>query len=568
MPTLDDRLLFAKRHITNKEGRPFSLTGREWVAEEFWLAADGFKWWPVDQNALCDDCRLTANTLTEWTHENPTVGAEHAATGCKGLKLEPIVATVLKLPRREGKTFNAAAFNIATISLCAHKSITYVAAAEDQTETLFEENYKMPIVSSPVLSKHLKVMRTNVTCAKTKSFFEIVPTSHSSITGRGRSHIVIDEARDVPARVTAALIPSVFANNGIECPKGCISVPNSADPPQRCSVCNSRMRPWFGRMIFMSSAGVLEGGEKDWFAELVNKLLATPDPNYHVYALDESTNPDVSQGTRNAVDRVFGQLDSMRTYMDVELHNQARRKGEDFVSVAQINACTDRSLVNLEGDERPCVGFLDTSWSGDITSLVLLTEDDGCEFPWQRVFVSRLDKWKPQRLVGGHIDPAQVQALLDRVVPLYPRLRKLAVDTRVGMQWARDLVSYNHRERPAWGKKIIGINWGQDERSTGWQMFEERILSRRIRIPFDKDLDAELKGVQRVARPNGEVEIRDRSRKKRHADIAEGLASACYLVYREQTKPSLSLADTEGRRSNVLARMPRPLAAGFRPDGF
>ena len=43
MPTLAEKIKFAEEHIRNKEGIRFSLKGRDWVRDQFWLPADGFK---------------------------------------------------------------------------------------------------------------------------------------------------------------------------------------------------------------------------------------------------------------------------------------------------------------------------------------------------------------------------------------------------------------------------------------------------------------------------------------------------------------------------------------------
>lgn len=562
MPTLEQRVRFAESHFRTKEGGAFSLKDRDWVAEEFWGPCDGFKLWPKKPGSMCDPCGRRVNTMAA-DIKIPRCRSKK----CVGLRLEPIIMTVLNLPRREGKTFNTAAFSVSTICT-SNASMTFVAGSEDQTGELFEENYKTPISLDPKLRLACKVIGNKITVKQTKSVFEFVPTSHSSITGRGRSHVIIDEARDIPARVAMALIPSVFAENGQECPRGHVKFKTSEKAPRSCSVCGQKLRPWFGRIVIMSSSGIIEGNpERDWFAELVDKLEREPDPNVHLYRSDTSSNPDVSAETKGMVDRVFGTMESTRHYVDAEVHNVSRRKGEDFVSTASLLAVVDPSLQMLEGDPRPCFAFLDTSLSTDTTSLVIggISAGDQ-EYPWQRIELFRVDTWKPQRLEGGVIDPAAIQAHFDRYIPMFPGLIELLVDVRA-MTWARDFVIFNRKNRPSFGRKVSAFHGGRQERDISWQQLEFRILHKMIRIPQNAELIEEIKGVRRVTRADGSSEIRDRSRKKRHADIAESLAGICFRIYLEQTKPR-AMSIEKANPAKALKTVHRPVMRWGGIDGF
>jgi hypothetical protein len=583
VPTLDQRLAFASEHIRTKEGKRFNLTGRDWVVDEFWRPCDSFKWWPHDINALCDGCMAKAGTITDWTSRNPTTTEKHRASGCLGLELAPIIMTVLALPRREGKTFNTAAYNLSTICLSHHKSITYMAAAGDQTKQLFHENYALPIMADRKLSKACVVTADQVHVHGTHSFLECVPTSHASVTGRGRSHIVIDEARDVGARVLTAFLPSVNANNGWECPRGHVhSRGTGGREAKTCSVCREPLVPWFGRIILMSSAGILDGGDRDWFADLVEQLETQPDKNAHLYKLTESTNPDVAKQSTGMMERIFGNIESTRVYMDAELHNTPRRKGEDFVSPLDIQAVVDPYLKNAHGSAHRCVAFLDTSLSSDSTSLVICSEEpaesDAFErAPWERLVVERIDAWEPKKLPGGVIDPAMIMAHLDLVLPMFPALVSLRVDTRV-MPWAVSLVRQCQQPpqgappaRRGWGRKVDKFQGNTAERDASWSILEQRILSRTIRIPALDALIKELKGVRRVTKPSGRTEIRDRARQKVHADIAEALAACCYLAHLETLSVRASLDNFVNRRSeasSILDRVCRPVTAKLNPNSF
>lgn len=579
-----DRIAWGEEFLRTKEGHPFSLSGREWVRTDLFEAADGWKLWPNSPEKLCADCREQAGSIIEWSRAIKQKLARHARSkpGCAGLRLEPIQLVVLNLPRRQGKTLNVAWYNLSALYKEQRRYITYVASAGKQTRTLFDENYAVPIRQNRQLSKHAVIRGESITIPRTGSKLEVVETSHGSITGRGRTHIIIDEARDVDERVIAALLPSMRDQNGLDCPsgkRGHTRARPGPGAPKTCSVCKLDLVPWFGRIIIISSSGLLESDERDWFHQLVEKLSAEPHPNAHLFRSDEATNPAIAPSSTRLLDEVFGALPAMKDSMAVELSNVARRKGEDFVGKRELDLVIDDQAENLEGSAAPCVAFLDTSISTDTTSLVFLADDElaaGAVGTWDRVFVARIDLWEPKKMPRGVIDPKVIEAHLDRVVPLFPRLIALEVDVRV-MPWARDLVVELNRTRKGWGKKVSAFHGQTAERDLAWAVLEQRILSRKIRLLPLPRLRDELLGVRRVSRADGTYEIRDRSRKKRHADIAESLAACCYRIYVEQTRPRRTgllranqiaggSGDRPGRR--VTAALYGPVTRGLTEDSL
>jgi hypothetical protein len=535
LPSVDTRLAFAQQHWTTKEGDRFSLKGRQWVVDEFWRPACGFKLWPLDKERLCSECSAKAGVIQDYNHKH----APHQHPLCAGLSQEPIIVTVLDLPRRSGKTFNALGFGAASILTSKNEYITYIASAEDQTETLFNENMAQPIRNNPVLDALCYIANMKVTVATTKSKFECLPTSKKSITGRGRTMVIIDEARDVPAETAAKLIPSIFAESGWECPVGHIHVKGK---PKNllCSVCNIQLQPWFGRLIIESSSGLIVGNENDWFAELVASLTEEPHPNFHLYSTSEIINPRVSKMTVGAITDVFGRQDmpAMRHYIDVEVNNVSRRKGDDFLSKAEIEKVVNTRLGNTEGTTDPCVAFLDVSSTVDKTSLVILAARDP---KWDRCYVARIDYWEPQKLPNGLIDEVMILDHLDRYLPMFPGLASFGVDTRM-MPWAQHMVKVIKQSGTrGWAKKTDAFNGGPDERNASWSCLENRVLACSIELPPHPELRKELLAVQRIQNLNNQTEIRDRSRRKRHADIADALAECCRRAFLQQTKSRVSL---------------------------
>ena len=574
MPSVQQRIEFAEANIKDKTGKKFSVKGRDWIKDEFFTPVDGWKAWPkTEHQALCDPCASVAGQVFETRQDARATFGDCTGNGCDGLKVEPIIMTVLCLPRRSGKTFNTAAFALSLLLQEHHKRIAFICSSEDQMRALVRENHSLIIKQNKKMTKALEVFehRGEIKCAKTKSYFEGMSTSHGSITGRGRTHVIVDEARDVPGRAMMALLPSVYEANGVQCPRGHIHTAKTQEAPENCPVCHSELEPWYGRILLMSSAGIVEGigGEKDWFPELIEHLRANPQPNVHLYESQQIVNPDVSEKITNTVETVFGSLESTRSYVAVEVGNQFTRKGETLLVKPQIDAVIDGTLRNRLECDRRSVAFLDTSKSNDLTSLVILSEvPEKSPDPWGFVQVERIDVFDPKKLPGGVINPAQILEHLDMVIPLYPNMEALRVDTRV-MPWAIALVKKAKKER-SYGRIIDGWHKGKAERKSSWALLHQRILSKTIRLPPHPTLRKELLAVRRLTDLDGQMDIRDADRRKRHVDIAEGLSVCCYLAHLESLNTRTSLAATmrDTRARDILKSLYRPVKDSIDLDSF
>lgn len=569
--TLADRVRFAEEHLHVKTGERFSLEGRRWIVDEFWGPADGFKLWPVDTRALCDDCKIEAGQIVhDWVPAHDSRSAAHAAIGCKGLELQPIILTLINVTRQEGKTTAGMGYDLSTIFKQRNKHLAFVTASEDQTARLIAENYQNALDRNPRLAKRCRRVGMELRVPKTNSKFTGMSTSANSVVGSSFTHVRLDEAKHVPNAVFAALLPSIFARNGWECPvPGHYHQEGLATPTRRtCHVCGSRLVPWYGRLIATSSSPLLEDGEEHWFPEMVEQLLAQPDPNMHVYKRDTSENPSVSQTVRGVAERL-GQLNSLRDYMEAEVSNTARRKGDDFVSSSELNAVFDRDLTPSEGSTAPCVGFLDTSLSHDLTSLVLLADDPvvGVDEPWRRLVALRMDVWDPADYAGGVIDDEAVWRHLEEYLPLFPNLRVLGVDDHM-QPWAIKLVK--RARGKGWGKAVQSVNaWKDTESQIGWNLFEESIRERRIRLLEEDRVRREVRGIKRVRNTDGSTKVVDRNRKKMHRDVSESIACACYLAHLESMKRRTALSTVNSRTAkSVLSRLTRPGFSGLNTDKF
>lgn len=590
MTALADRhLAWAEKFYQVKGGQPFTIEGREWVRDRFFAPAFGWRLWPKNPARLCETCRARVDpeVFVDWAPAlvRSLVMHRRRAKTCDGLRLIPCMVTVENLVRGDGKTTNM--FALASAALAdpelAPLTIQFMASAGSQTGTLIDENLLDPIAADRVLRKKFSTKGNKVVFdhgKRAKSYLEFVETSFRSNTGRRRGVILIDEARDVQARAVASVLPSIRATSKFFCPRGHSERPFEPDKVFQCPTCAEDMLPFVPRIWMVSSSG-LDEGEDQWFNQLVELRQELPVPYLYLHRSEAAQNPNVAQHEQDVLEEAFADVPALKDYLAVELGNVPARKGDAFVTKADLRAVTDETIKNLVGSPLDCVGFLDTSWSGDLTSLLLAGWDpDECDHPWQRLRVLHWAVWKPETLSGGVIDPSAIQEHFDHHLPLFPALKMLLVDDR-GMHWAKDFVYWNNRERARTygrkvkafhgkrerradgsvvkrGERIPGLWGGEEDRIRGWQLLEQRIAAtgqgvEALAIPTSTELPelhAELLGVVRKLMSDGSYQITDRSRKKRHADVAEALAGCCLLAYVEQTRSTAqSLSDVQRSRA-------------------
>jgi hypothetical protein len=586
MPTLAQRIDFAEKYVTNKEHTPWSLKGREWVRDQFWRAADGYKLWRPQAGEPCDGCKDEIGSIIEHPDDNHTRHPEHRFTGCVGLDVYPIIVTLLNLIRQDGKTFNTMAMALADMALGKNTSIALIAASEDQVKTLFDENYVKAVEASPKLNKRFDAVGLRLACAKTNSFLEALPASSKSVTGRTRRKVLIDEARDVPSEVAWALIPAIQAMSGIECPRGHVSRidPDAAaaalnTPAEKCTACGERLQPFFGRVIATSSSGVAEDDDEDyWFRELIEQCEKEPSPYVHVFRSNTPINPAKSPMVANALLETFGRLESMKHYVHADMTNEWTRKDDGFITKAEVDRCIDKSLRNLDECADPCVGFLDTSDTGEKTSLVMLASDPIGSTPWERVYTPRIDWWSPADMEGGIINEHVVEERMIEILTMFTSTRIVGVDTR-GRPWAMRLVkklrTLGFTFVEAWDKST------SHESDAGWSELGRRIRSMTVRLIDDPEMRREFRGLKVRKREDKPDKVTDKNRRKSHKDITESLAISHYLAALERLKRRSGLAHTRevsaamqtsepDQARATLARLAtrRPITRGLGPNSY
>lgn len=523
--------------------------------------------------------RLNRRRLLD-ARANTETGAQKEIQGLSRARRAPAHDDAATAPRQSGKTVATAGYVLPTIFQGIRESIAYVTGSQDQSEDLFRDNFRAPIDNNPRLKRRCNIVGPRITVPKTGSSFDFGATSIAGTTGGTRTAVIIDEARAVGADIALALMPQIFARNGWECPtkakghtktNGDLEDPNH---PTECETCGERLEPWVGKILAMSSAGELSGGQRDWFHEACEEAEQTPHPRIHVYRATGVINPKISTAVVNTLSDFFGKLESTRDATEIEMHGISRRKGEQFISSSELAMVVDKTLGNQMSGHRPCVGFLDTSLNTELSSLVIVADDsDPSEDPWHRLVVEQIEVWDPKTLPQGIIDPDMIEAHLDACIPNFPMLA-LAVDDR-NMPWAVKKLKIWRKSKP-WRHIVHGVtgHWGRAERRAGWNSLNERILSRRWRMPDHKRAQRELRTARKFRAQDNSFDVREPSRRTNHLDVAEGMASCCYMVMVQASKGGgvrLSQTGQRGRRrqSAVQALRSRgPITGGLGPDAY
>lgn len=566
---------FCEKFLDNGNGRPWSLKGREYVLDEIWRPMLGYRTVAspgAEVDELCPACREQFWAI-EVDHRM-TAAPGHRAP-CEGLRRVPVITTLLSIPRRNAKSHSILSFLAARIFLKSNQRWAFMASAEDQAEEILETKIVRPLSRNPEstpavdwdIRPWFKVEGSKLIVPSQNSWIEVLPSSAGSITGRGNTGVAIDECRDVDALAAAAIIPTIWDCDGWECPR-CMKQWDAHDSPPACPTDGSPLERWNGRVVLASSMGrVTDNDDKDWFANTVKARLARPKPTAHVFYTDKIINPSVSIEIVDASVDVFSDVPGMSDYMAIESSNQPTRPGDSYMTADDVKAILDRNLEDVCGSTRHAVLFLDTSDTTDLTTLAVIVDDAReNEAAFWRDALGHIKVWEPQnpqQCPGGVIVESEIEAYLERVFGLYPKLRRAQVDTR-GRPWAFAMV--NRIRKTAWGKRLEHYMGKQEDDDAGYQALHDLVLQKRFRMPRPKKdegaklfpgmdpharLMRELPALRKVTRPgarggfgvvdpNANARGRNKNKKGLHRDIAAGVAGAAALAQEEHVKLATS----------------------------
>lgn len=101
--------------------------------------------------------------------------------------------SVLLIARKSGKTFLVALLFILLLLLEPQYSEFYSVAPDRELSSIVKKEMEQHIVSSPLISKHFKITRSEIRCLLTKSKFVPLATSDNRMDGRKANVFVADE---------------------------------------------------------------------------------------------------------------------------------------------------------------------------------------------------------------------------------------------------------------------------------------------------------------------------------------------------------------------------------------
>lgn len=531
--SLENRTEFIERYLVDEFDRPLHV--RPWMKSHVLEPLDGYQSWRAGER-LCSSCKILVARICS------TLAACKIAphSGCDGVDGHKIIIALLNLKRQQGKTTTAAVYSLSELFLARNSNILYLAAAEKQSGRIFEAKWVAPIRKNPKLLRKVSINGDEIRNERRGNLFKFVPTSAKSVPGGTWRFLIVDEGRDVKAPVIAALVPSIIAARGLECPYGHFTSESSATTRQDCPACGTILEEWYGRILVMSSSGEDTG----WFFEMIDLLEEVPQPNSYLYRSAETLNAHTSEETITAIEETFGKLPSMEGLIRRELHNEFTREGDEFLPAKAIKAITSEALVEVQASTQRCVGFLDCSRTAELTSLVLAgdpnSDGEGASVhpPFEKISILRVDVWDPKTSPGGRVSYTQIRdhiaAMLGTAPLRFPNLVELAIDTTL-LSDAKELFDWCRRQ--PWGGRVREFQADRLANQLAWQHLEQRVLggAERIEIPNHKRLVDELKSARVRTTTEGFARVMDSSAGDRrggrlHRDISMALAGCCFLA--------------------------------------
>lgn len=579
---VDIRERWIETRLVDELDRPIKV--KPWMRKHILEALDGYKAWRRGDR-VCSKCAAIAGEI--FPSRAACVRRPHA--GCDGLEGHKITTVLIHLKRQQGKSTGGSAYALSDVFLSMNTNILFVGSSEDSTEEIFEAKLKAPIYKNPKLKRKVSIVGDRITNAKKGNKIKFIATGLKSTPGGTWRLIIIDEAALVSDRVAAKLIPAITAARGRECPEGHFTCGATEDAPTQCPLCMKQLEEFHGRVLVMSSSDEPTG----FFFEMLEAEANDPTPSAHVFTSAETLNDHTSEEAISGIQTTWGRLPSMKGRIGREFSTEFTRHGDEFLPLEAIRDILRKDLVKLEASDRRCVGFLDCSRTGDITSLVLGADLEETDPPFEKITGIRVDvfdphdkrqfpkgrvRYKPDprepgksiyehlvALFGGWVDLDDK----DSVRPLpnsFPGLLELWIDVT---RWeeAKDL--YEWARRQPWGGKAKPYHGNKLDKTLMWDELEARALAgrRAIELPYVKRLEDELKNAAVKQNDQGFLTVLDSSsgdrRGKTHRDIAMSVAGVCWAASKFYARGRVQQNAPLRAVTRVLRTRTRSLSSGI-----
>ena len=399
---------------------------------------------------------------------------------------------ILWLVRQVGKSTLAAAMLISTLLTKRGSYSAGIAAGQAQAESIYHRKVRRPFerlareLSIP--KKDLIITRRSIEVLSLESKIEILATDEGTVPGRSITEggvLVLDEARDIPDSVYAALAPSAIGGGG--------------------------------KIVLASTAGAPRGFFYD--------ACMNPTPETWLYHARTNDNPFASKPMLDFLARRLGVL--VPSAKRRELDNEFTEDAESFLPAALIDAAIDDALGELPSSPLPAFAFYHLSRKRDLTSRVVVVRESAQRPEAQdHLQVVSVRTWDPRQSPTKEVDFAEVRTDLDGLPVRFPRLEAVLIDE--GAE-AGSLLPFA-KATAALTLKVRGFVASPESNANLWGALAARLHSRTLSIPRHERLIAELRGLRQETFSFGSKwRVVDSSRRL-HRDLSLALAGAVYAA--------------------------------------
>jgi hypothetical protein len=129
-----------------------------------------------------------------------------------------ILITLLQLVRQAGKSTGLARRLTGDLLTVPHSASVFVSAGREQGEAIFARKFRGPIrrllQAAELPATTVRMTKNTDECPALDSWLEVVTPSEATAPSRSVTMLALDEAKNIPDEVFAALAPSVLAAGG------------------------------------------------------------------------------------------------------------------------------------------------------------------------------------------------------------------------------------------------------------------------------------------------------------------------------------------------------------------
>jgi hypothetical protein len=290
-----------------------------------------------------------------------------------------IRAVVLWLMRQSGKTqyaFRRAAGDLLTVP---HSYTLVVSAGREQAEMLHDRKLRKPLArlvkAAGLPASTLHMTQSGATNVALDASVEVVSANEATAPARSVSLLIVDEAKNVPDKVFAALAPSVLAAGG--------------------------------KILCLSTPGAPRG--------FFHHLATTPDPAVAVVRVLGNENPCADPAAIGFLGRLLAKVLPVARRRDLE--NEFAESGDRAIPPELWASCVEPTHSPIWATKEPAlIGAIDAAVSGDTVGFIGVIRDG------DQIILAMHKIWRPTRA-----EPFDLRELEEYVLDLHRHYRFVRV---------------------------------------------------------------------------------------------------------------------------------------------